>query len=110
MAKYGEVVEYKANEAIQYPDFTITYQGRTHEASPVFKNGFNYQNFIVSSPQGEAKIRWTSGTGEISETRFLVDGKKFYLDVAPRKDGLYIKRTQPILIVHDEEHYQSYRK
>jgi len=47
-AAYGTKVRFGKNGPIEFPDFTLTYLGRRHEASPVFKNGFDFEDFKLT--------------------------------------------------------------
>jgi hypothetical protein len=107
-AKYNEVVTYEEGRAITYPDFKITYKGKT-SAEPNGKVAkFTFRNFVVESKSGKQDISWSSGTGDIAEEEFIVNGKKFYLDLAPRKNRRYLNSGKQDLIIHDEEGYRGY--
>lgn len=110
-ANYGEIVVYRQGNAIRYPDFDLTYQGKTVTGGEgIFKPGFTRHHFLVASRFGDQTVFWSRGAGDIMETEFHVGGRAFYLDLAPRKNGKHINSSADDLIVHDEAGYRAYRK
>jgi hypothetical protein len=86
-ASYGTRVKYKANQKIQFPDFTVEYLGERRKSLPVYPRGFLYYDFKISRGKTEKMVSWTTGTGIIDPTDFDFDGKPYHLELR-RSDRL----------------------
>ena len=72
-AGYGQVVEYKQDVPIAYPDFTLVYKGtEVKGVGGTFKPGFRFENFTVTTASGTQTVSWSSGTGVIVDQAFEV--------------------------------------
>ena len=72
-ADYGKVVQYKMNQEIQLPDFTIEFKGTTETPGPNnAKWNITTYNFIITDKNGSQKIGWSSGMGEIGPQKFSI--------------------------------------
>ena len=108
-ANYNDLVEYDKFGEIQYRDFSVSYinsAGAVYSSDILFSPYSNY--FIVrSSPEGEQVVIYYKG-GRLMETPFSVGGHKYFLDLAPRKNGKYINSGKRDMIIHDEAEYKKY--
>ena len=80
-AAYGTKVRFRKNAPVEFPDFTLTYLGPRHEASPVFKNGFNFEDFKLTRGTKSSTVSWSSGTGLIAPRMFEFGGQSFSLEL-----------------------------
>jgi hypothetical protein len=81
IASYGVPVSFAKGRDIAFADFTMRYLGERHVKSPVFKPGFTFYDFAVTSRGKTQTVSWTSGTGVIDATDFQVDGKPYALEL-----------------------------
>jgi hypothetical protein len=81
IADYGVPVNYAKGRDIAFADFTMRYLGERRVKSPVFKPGFMFYDFAVTSRGKTQTISWTSGTGVIDAADFQVDGKSYALEL-----------------------------
>jgi hypothetical protein len=91
VASYGVPVSYAKGRDIAFADFTLRYLGERHVKSPIFKPGFTFHDFAVTSRGRTHTVSWTSGTGVIDAADFQVDGKPYALELrgsVARKDWL----------------------
>lgn len=95
---YGEPVRYALGREVVFPDFSIRYLGERHVKSAIFKPGFIYYDFEVTSGSESRKVSWSSGTGVIDSSSFEIGGKPYELElrgtVARRK---WLKDDEMIL-------------
>jgi hypothetical protein len=57
-ASYGTRVKYRANQKIDFPDFTVQYLGERRKTLPVYPRGFLYYDFKIA---GEKLRKWFPG-------------------------------------------------
>ena len=80
-SSYGTKVRFAKDVAVAFADFDLTYLGKRHVASPVYKAGFTYDDFKVSRGDKRFTVSWSSGTGLLGPQPFEFDGKKFELEL-----------------------------
>ena len=80
-ATYGSKVRFAKNAAIAFPDFDLTYTGRRHVTSPVYKRGFDYDDFKISRGGKSITVSWSAGTGLLGPQSFEFGGQKFELEL-----------------------------
>ena len=80
-ASYGARVKYRADEKIEFPDFTIEYIGERRQSAPAYPRGFLYYDFKVRTATIEKVVSWSSGTGDIGPVEFEIGGKRFLLEL-----------------------------
>jgi hypothetical protein len=80
-AVYGAKQRFSKNAALAFPDFDLTYQGQRHVASPVYKHGFDYQDFRVSRGGQSIIVSWSAGTGLLGPQEFTFGGRAFSLEL-----------------------------
>jgi hypothetical protein len=80
-ASYGTRVKFRANQKIDFPDFTVEYLGERRKALPVYPRGFLYYDFKITRGMAEKVVSWTTGTGIIDPTDFEFDGKPYHLEL-----------------------------
>jgi hypothetical protein len=79
-ANYGEKVTYSSDALLQFPDFTLHYQGTTTSPSP--NNApwnMTYFAFTISDGTISKQIFWSQGSGDISPTVFTFNNKEYAL-------------------------------
>jgi hypothetical protein len=81
ITEYGVPVRFAKGRDIAFADFTMRYLGERRVKSPVFKPGFTFYDFAVTSGGKTQTVSWTSGTGVIDATDFRVDGKPYALEL-----------------------------
>lgn len=86
-ADYGTKVGFKKGQALQFPDFVLTYVGDRHVASDRYPRGFDYRDFRVVAGKESQTVSWSAGTGDIGPALFKVGAKQFGLELA-RSDKL----------------------
>lgn len=80
-AEYGKIVSYTLNKTIQFPDFNLKFTGIMETPGPNnAKWKFTYYNFEITDNETK-NISWSSGTGEIGPTKFIIDKKIYYLEL-----------------------------
>jgi hypothetical protein len=47
-ASYGTRVKFRANQKIDFPDFTVEYLGERRKTLPVYPRGFLYYDFKIT--------------------------------------------------------------
>jgi hypothetical protein len=86
---YGEIVTFKINETIKFPDFKLTFTGERKETSK-FPNGntitFTYYDFKINNTSYQKTISWTAGTGDITPLNFDYSGIKYTLELKYREE------------------------
>jgi hypothetical protein len=80
-ASYGTRVKFRANQKIDFPDFTVEYLGERRKTLPVYPRGFLYYDFKITRGKAEKAVSWTTGTGIIDPTDFEFDGKPYHLEL-----------------------------
>jgi hypothetical protein len=80
-ASYGTRVKFRANQKIDFPDFTVEYLGERRKTLPVYPRGFLYYDFKITRGKTEKVVSWTTGTGIIDPTDFEFDGKPYHLEL-----------------------------
>ena len=79
--RYGRRVRFVLGQELVSPDFTLRYTGKTHEKSPVFPPGFDFENFVVEAGGHAQTVGWSGGTGLIGPSGFRVGDKSFRLEM-----------------------------
>lgn len=96
-AVYATKVSFKKGVTLPFKDFDLTYIGERHEASKVFKPGFNFHDFTATRGTETVKVSWSSGTGDIGPALFTIGGKKFQLELR-RSDKLGKLRDDELVV------------
>lgn len=78
---YGKRVHYEKGKTLHFADLDLVYVGPRHEASDVFPNGFDYQDFDVTQGEHTIQVSWTSGTGDLGPTFFKRNGHEYALEL-----------------------------
>lgn len=81
-ARFGEKVKFSPNSPLKFEDFDLTYIGERPVASDKFPRGFLYRDFKIKTAAEEQTVSWSSGTGDIAPTLFVIGGKKYELELA----------------------------
>lgn len=81
-ATYGTIVRYDEETELVFPDFRLLYLGDFKEEKPHYVHKyFIYLEFLLTEPTGHKRmVRWTPGTGEISEYDFMIGDETFILE------------------------------
>lgn len=80
-AKFGEKVKFAQNLPVKFEGFSLTYIGERQIAVSNFPGGFLYYDFQAKADGEEKTVSWTSGTGDIGPVPFIIDGKKYELEL-----------------------------
>ncbi len=80
-SRYDTKIPYRENQAVVFPDFTLTYTGSREVKGPG-KLSWKAHEFTVSTGGKEQKVSWSSGTGDIGPTQFTAAGKIFFLELS----------------------------
>ena len=95
---YGAKVRFKKGAAVSFPDFDLTYLGKRHVDSPVFKPGFNYEDFRVSRGDKSITVSSSSGTGLLGPQEFKFDGGEFSLELRHTDKLGWLKDNEVVVI------------
>lgn len=79
--RYNEKINYKKEQSLVFPDFTLSFTGITEKKSDKIKFTFKYYNFIVKNSSEEKNFSWSPGTGDTAPADFEIGGKKYSFDV-----------------------------
>jgi hypothetical protein len=96
-AAYGDKVKFAKGQALNFPDFDLTYKGRRHVATPKYPRGFDYDDFTVSRGGTSKTVSWSSGTGVIDWADFEFDGKKFQLELRGSRKFGWLKDNELVV-------------
>lgn len=99
-AKFGEVISFKENKEIQFPDFSIQFLGTTNQKVDFNPNlNFTYYNFIIKGSDGRKRnLGWSSGTGDIGPEIFVVNNKVYQLELKySEKDKKWLKDNEMVI-------------
>jgi len=86
-APYNTKVSYREKETLAFLDFSLVYTGVSKANPPKGLHAWTIHHFTVTSKEGEQKITWSAGTGDIGPTLFQVGAQKFLLELL-RSDTL----------------------
>lgn len=86
-APYSAKVPYREKEPLTFADFSLVYTGQSKANPPKGLHAWTIHHFTVTSKEGEQKITWSAGTGDIGPTVFQVGAQKFLLELS-RSDTL----------------------
>jgi hypothetical protein len=81
-AAYGSKVPFRADQALHFPDFEVTYMGKRHVTPPQYPRGWWVHDFKVRSNGNEQTVSWSVGTGDIGPVRFKVNGAEFQIELS----------------------------
>ena len=80
--KYGEIIQFHKNEILQFPDFSISYIGKTSTKNDFDPNLTTHYHFVVTALDNKNKtLSWSSGTAGIAPTNFVVENKLYQLEL-----------------------------
>lgn len=96
-ASYGTKVKFAKGSPLKFPDFDLTYIGKRHVASPVYKHGFDYDDFTVSQGVVSKKVSWSAGTGLIDWADFSIGGKNFALELRGSRKFGWLKENELVV-------------
>ncbi|MFZ4683239.1 MAG: hypothetical protein ACOYMS_12105 [Terrimicrobiaceae bacterium] len=97
-ADYGQKVEFAKSRTLAFPDCELVFLGQRRVASPVFKPGFTFYDFRVTSGGETKTVSWSSGTGEIGPALFEIAGKRFLLELkASEASKGWLKENELVL-------------
>lgn len=97
-AAYGTKVGFKKGAALSFPDFALTYLGKRHVDSPVFKPGFNYEDFRVSRGNDSITVSWSSGTGLLGPQEFKFGGGEYELELRHTDKLGWLKDNEVVVV------------
>ena len=80
---YNHIVTYGSSSWMRFADFDLRYAGsRTVEPTGRVAIPVTFQQFDVrSGAQDMQRVEWSSGLGEISPQKFVVDNKNYFLEL-----------------------------
>lgn len=96
-SRYASKVTYAKDQALVFPDFTLTYLGSRQIKPPAGLHGWLIHDFTIRHGQQEQKVSWSSGTGDIGPTEFQVAGTHFLLELS-RSDTLGSLKENQLVI------------
>ena len=107
---YGQVVHVREGDTLQFPDFRITFRGKTSAKSDVAQGLSSSQyDFIVATSDGkEQVIMWSSGTGEVVPLNFAVGNTVYQVELKfSEKTGASLADNEMVVAVssHDISKY-----
>jgi hypothetical protein len=91
-------VRFKKEVAISFPDFELTYIGKRHVASPVFKPGFNFEDFRISRGSDSITVSWSSGTGLLGPQEFIFTGGEYELELRHTDKLGWLKDNEVVVV------------
>ena len=77
--KYGEKIFFADGKELKFPDFSIKFTGKHETTSSALK--MTFYDFVVTENDRAQTVKWSSGTGDIAPTSFIVDGTDFLLEL-----------------------------
>lgn len=80
-ATFGEKVKFSPNSPLKFEDFELTHTGERRVVSDKFPRGFLYHDFKIKTAAEEQTVSWSSGTGDIAPSVFVIGGKKYELEL-----------------------------
>src|SRR5262252_186501 len=87
-AAYNTKVQFRINQPIAFPHFTLTYTGsKKSDPTPAGLHPWTIHEFTVTAKGREQKVLWTAGTGDIGPSLFNCGGVAFLLELS-RSDTL----------------------
>ncbi|HEY2573991.1 MAG TPA: hypothetical protein VGH65_07975, partial [Verrucomicrobiaceae bacterium] len=95
---YGSKIRFKKEVSIQFPDFEVTYLGKRHVDSPVFKPGFNYEDFRISRGKESITVSWSSGTGLLGPQEFKFGGADYNLELRHTDKLGWLKDDEVVVV------------
>jgi hypothetical protein len=108
--KYGNIVQFARNKIIEFPDFTLEYNGTTKTSILHGEWKITNYNFEIKRGNEIKNVKWSAGMGEISAQEFSVNNKNYYLEL---KGSIkyYPKRLKNNeLVILDEKSFNELNK
>ncbi len=82
-AQYGKWITYSKNTALQFPDFKLNFLGKTmgRPFPGTSRPMGNVFHFEIGNVNEQTQVKWSSGTGDIAPSSFVMGGKEFILEM-----------------------------
>ena len=99
-SKFNESIKFKRGEPINFPLFTLIYLGSEpgEEYLEGLRMGDMHQFEVVGKRDGSRQIvKWSTGTGDISPTRFSVRGEDYLLILMQTEEGTNLKDNELVI-------------